>query len=389
MKRAPLLKNAPNVNSDTLKAFELARSIISTPGMNAAVRAAAEASKVADQFSAIAAMAGNEQVKSLVKFINSNPGIAAAARAHQKVSALESAAAHEPAAPAIREVRSRLANIAPGNQITLAVCGRDVTFTLRVIAAEKVKKATMVWAGNERDQELLTERALDDLTPSFLTGGQQNPAFGRDVSGIVEVADGSRRRMAAITTGADYLVLVGDLDDEQMAHLSQIGNDYRPTSAYERGRRYARRLENDFDGNLSALAEAEGVDRKIIRRCINTAQLPREIVALFSNPSELSARAGEKLAKAFAANEDAMYSFAGHLATRQKNGEEFDTDQLLKMLFDITPKPTKPAVKTRQFGQNCSVQYKGGDVAVNLKDAPEELIQRLERLLAEYQAEDN
>ncbi|UGE35116.1 ParB N-terminal domain-containing protein (plasmid) [Escherichia coli] len=60
--------------------------------------------------------------------------------------------------------------------------------------------------------------------PSFLTSGQQNPAFARKVSGIVEVADGSRRRKAAIITGCDYRVLIGDLDDEQMQWLSQIGN---------------------------------------------------------------------------------------------------------------------------------------------------------------------
>ncbi|MHD0517859.1 hypothetical protein ACY1LM_01420 [Klebsiella pneumoniae] len=45
---------------------------------------------------------------------------------------------------------------------------------------------------------------------------------------------------------------------KQMQWLSQVGNDYRPTSAYERGKKYQRRL-NDFDGNVKALAEAEGV----------------------------------------------------------------------------------------------------------------------------------
>ncbi|MCP6226289.1 chromosome partitioning protein ParB, partial [Klebsiella pneumoniae] len=83
----------------------------------------------------------------------------------------------------------------------------------------------------------------------------------------------------------------GDLDDEQMQWLSQIGNDYRPTSACERGKKYQRRLK-DFDGSVKALAEAEGVDRNIITRCINTAGLPKDIIAIFQHPGELSARAG-------------------------------------------------------------------------------------------------
>lgn len=69
-----------------------------------------------------------------------------------------------------------------------------------------------------------------------------------------------------------------------MAALSRLGNDYRPTSAYERGQRYASRLQNEFAGNISALADAENISRKIITRCINTAKLPKSVVALFLTP---------------------------------------------------------------------------------------------------------
>ncbi|WP_407257939.1 hypothetical protein [Klebsiella quasipneumoniae] len=41
----------------------------------------------------------------------------------------------------------------------------------------------------------------------------------------------------------------------------------------------------DFDGSVKALAEAEGVDRNIITRCINTAGLPKDIIAIFQHPS--------------------------------------------------------------------------------------------------------
>ncbi|WP_116440184.1 ParB/RepB/Spo0J family partition protein, partial [Klebsiella pneumoniae] len=133
--------------------------------------------------------------------------------------------------PMVGDLQRQLSSIS-GNSITLPVLGRNVSFKLETIPANKVEMATMVWLGNERDQELLDEAALADLVPSFLTSGQQNPAFARRTSGIIEVADGSRRRKTAIITGCDYRVLVGDLDDEQMQWLSQVGNDYRPTSAY-------------------------------------------------------------------------------------------------------------------------------------------------------------
>lgn len=127
-----------------------------------------------------------------------------------------------PAAPMVDSLIARVGVMARGNAITLPVCGRDVKFTLEVLRGDSVEKTSRVWSGNERDQELLTEDALDDLIPSFLLTGQQTPAFGRRVSGVIEIADGSRRRKAAALTESDYRVLVGELDDEQMAALSRL-----------------------------------------------------------------------------------------------------------------------------------------------------------------------
>lgn len=72
---------------------------------------------------------------------------------------------------------ARVGAMARGNAISLPVCGREVKFTLEVLRGESVESASRVWSGNERDQELLTEDALDDLIPSFLLTGQQTPAF--------------------------------------------------------------------------------------------------------------------------------------------------------------------------------------------------------------------
>lgn len=291
-----------------------------------------------------------------------------------------------PASPIVGDLKSRLQGM-KGNSITLPVCGRDVAFTLETVPAERVEKATLVWGGNERDQQLLTQSALDDLIPSFLTSGQQNPAFGRRLNGLIEVADGSRRRQAAIYTSSEYRVLVGELDDAQMAWLSQIGNDYRPTSAYERGKRYARRLVGEFGGNVSKLAEAESISRKIIMRCIKTSELPREIIGLFSNPTELSARAGESLAKAYAVQPDSIFALAQHLLRRKKSGEAFDTDDILNQLHAVAENQDKPKARERVFGNGIKAKYKGDSVSFQLSNVPAALIQKIEDLLEHHQAE--
>ncbi len=295
-----------------------------------------------------------------------------------------------PAAPMVDSLIARVGAMARGNTISLPVCGREVKFTLEAIPGNAVEEMSRVWSGNERDQELLTEDALDDLIPSFLLAGQQTPAFGRRVSGVIEVADGSRRRKAAILTSSDYRILVGELDDEQMSALSRLGNDYRPTSAYERGQRYAYRLENEFAGNISALADAENISRKIITRCLNTARLPKTVVALFSHPGELSARAGESLLKAFAGKENLLEQQAAELHDQKNAGVIFEADELISLLTSVlkqTASFRENMSSRHQYAPGASALYKGDKVILNLDRSrlPAECIEKIEAILKELE----
>ncbi|WP_064511485.1 ParB/RepB/Spo0J family plasmid partition protein [Type-D symbiont of Plautia stali] len=291
-----------------------------------------------------------------------------------------------PAAPMVDSLIARVGGMTKGNTIVLPVCGRDVKFTLETVPAGQVEKKTNVWGGNERVQAFLTEDALDDLIPSFLLNGQQNPAFGRHVNAGIEVADGSRRRMTAILTSSEYRVLVGELDDEQMDALCKLGNDYRPTSAFERGKRYAQRLENEFANNISALADAEGISRKVITRCVNTSKLPHDVLSLFSHPGELSARAGEQLYKAFEGKESLLAEQTESLIAGRKNGLLYESDEIIKELNSALTRGTyairEPAVK-KDFAPGATAQYKGNKVLFSLDRTkiPESLIAQFEELL--------
>lgn len=295
-----------------------------------------------------------------------------------------------PAAPMVDSLIARVGGMTKGNSIVLPVCGREVKFTLETVPAGQVEKTTRVWGGNERVQAFLTEDALDDLIPSFLLNGQQNPAFGRPISGGIEVADGSRRRMTAILTSSEYRVLTGDLDDEQMDALCKLGNDYRPTSAYERGKRYAIRLENEFANNISALADAEGISRKIITRCVNTSKLPQEVIALFSHPGELSARAGDELFKVFKGKDILLTEQAQSLMAGRKNGLLYDSEEILQELKNALTKSAsrvREPVTKKDFAPGASAQYKGNKVLFSLDKSkvPESLIARFEELLTQLQ----
>lgn len=301
------------------------------------------------------------------------------------VSTSNTAATAVPAAPMVDSLIARVGAMAKGNTITLPICGRNVKLTLETISGDLVESKTSVWSGNERDQELLTEEALDDLIPSFLLTGQQNPAFGRRVGDKIEVADGSRRRMTAILTSSEYRILTGDLDDEQMDSLCKLGNDYRPTSAYERGKRYSYRLANEFGGNISALSDAENLSRKVITRCINTSKLPREIIALFSHPGELSARSGELLQKKFEENPELFQSHCQLLADKKRSGATYEPDELIETFLELlkTKKPgqdLKPV--KRAFLPGAMAQYKGSKVILTLDmtKLPESCLSEIESI---------
>lgn len=289
-----------------------------------------------------------------------------------------------PTAPSINALQQRV-NGMTGDSVTLHINGRDVLFKLRVIAAEAVERATMVFSGNERDQELLSENSLGDILPTFKTAGQQFPAIGRDINGVVEIADGSRRRAAAIMAGRSYRVLTGDLTDDEMKWLTKLGNDYTPPSAYERGKRYARMLKNDYDNNLSALATAEGISRRVLTRYVKTAMLPIEVIKAFSVPNDLSMKGGEALATMLPEYRDALIAAAKDIAIRRENGEEIDADDVFNELRTVADKKARLAPTVREFGKGVKAVYKGGKVTVQLKDAPDTLVKEIERLLEKHQ----
>lgn len=280
--------------------------------------------------------------------------------------------------PTVANLSRRVSNVAPGNTIVLSVLGRDVTLTCQKIEAQYVDKKTMVYADNIRLQELLDADSLADILPTMQSSGQQFPGIGREVNGIIEVADGSRRRKAAILANCDYIVLVGDLTEKEMEYLSETGNEHQKPSAYEIGMRYKRRLHREFYDNLTHLADDLKMDRKTVRNYIETASLPIEIVKCFKSANEISARAGVRLAKLYQQHTDAMMMTAAEIVKHKK---ELTTEEIFTKLEAVQPLPEKPT--ERVFRDGIKAKYKNNTVTFSLKNAPDELIKQIEKLLEE------
>lgn len=278
--------------------------------------------------------------------------------------------------PTVANLSRRAANVAPGNTITLSVLGRDVKLTCQKIDAQQVERKTMVFADNIRLQELLDEDSLADILPTMENSGQQFPGIGREINGVIEVADGSRRRRAAILSKRDYIVLVGDLTDAEMTYLSETGNEHQKPSAYEIGLRYKRRLHREFCDNLTHLADDIGLDRKTARNYIETASIPIEIIRCFKSPNDVSARAGVKLYKLYQQYEDSMLLTAAELVKRKT---ELSTEEIFAKFEAIQPIAEKPT--ERIFRPGVVAKYKNKSVTFSLKNVSDEIIQKIEKIL--------
>ena len=277
-----------------------------------------------------------------------------------------------------------LTKLTAGNSMTHKVMGQDVNFKLVEIPSKKIALSTMVWLANERDQSLLDAHAVSDLMDSFREQGQQVPAFGRDVCGQIEIADGSRRRHTAIETNKAFFVWVGELSDAQMEYLSDIGNQYKETSAYEKGKRFERLLKN---ATQEVVAEASNVTRKAMMRCVNTAQLPEAFIRSLTSPNELSARKGEALYKLFKeldeSQQDEIIKFCENWLIPTKGGKT--TDEIIELFITkcsgTTTVPTKPEPKT--LANNATVIVKNGNARFDVKKVSEESLLAIEKAITE------
>ena len=205
-----------------------------------------------------------------------------------------------PAAKRARQGMRNMQTVSPGNTfVDTLYNGREVTFTAKVIPADKVEKFTFVWAGNERLQDELNPASLSDILPSIKANGQTAWAVGRATeNGPLEVADGSRRRAAVILAEKDYKVLVGDLTDEEMEMISIMGNFYKTPSIVERGYRYKRLItkmgsQRRAETHLQEIGEK--VSRRVMAKCVKAAELPQDVKACFKSIDDITGDLAEKL----------------------------------------------------------------------------------------------
>lgn len=294
-----------------------------------------------------------------------------------------------PAAPAVAAVARRATGT--DGKVTITIAGQAIPVRQITIPAGEVAEKTTVFTGNERIQDLLTETSLSDLLPDIRDHGQQHAGTGRRLnSGDIEVADGSRRRMAAIITDQPYTILVGDFSNAQMEQISESGNVYRPPSAYEKGMKLTRELNELHDGKLERLAKAKEKHKEGLRKYINTATLPDDIIKAYPSPNDLIVSKGNELAKLWQQPElkSKMIQALSELKLAAKNDERpLTANEITNCLLAIgNPKVEEPEIELKG-GHGTLKRTKGNGADFKLKGVSEDKLKTIKGLIEDVMNE--
>ncbi|KJQ88413.1 ParB/RepB/Spo0J family partition protein [Vibrio sp. S512-13] len=276
-----------------------------------------------------------------------------------------------------------------GSTMTRKVMGQEVTFTLEAIPAKKIEQTTMVWLSNERDQELLDQYSLEHMVDTYEQYGQENPAIGRVECGITQVADGSCRRFLSKFLKQDYYIWVGELTDEQMDYLTDVGNQYRAPSAYENGQKALRYLKQGK--TQEEAAKLVGKDRRVMMRDVKTAKLPKAFIKAFKSPCDLRARKGAVLFDMYSKlneqqQEEVATFFEQSFSDKSKNTTEELINAFITKCGESIEKP-KPA-KPRELAMGATILVKNGKATINIPNASEEALQKVEDFISKTLSQD-
>jgi ParB/RepB/Spo0J family partition protein len=180
-----------------------------------------------------------------------------------------------------------------------------------VIEPENIESKTIVTeSGNERLQDVLDTDSLSDILVTMKITGQSFAGIGFNrPCGMIEVLDGSRRRMSCILAAKPFKVYVTDstLSVSDLDFLKSVFDSQKELSQYEkaiamRARFYAMNSDNkvmtqkDF-ADVESKRIGRPVSERSVSNALTMASVPDEIIRIFPDVSMLSNRLAVDLMK--------------------------------------------------------------------------------------------
>tara|TARA_A100001391_G_scaffold201871_2_gene189957 strand:- start:10252 stop:11313 length:1062 start_codon:yes stop_codon:yes gene_type:complete len=257
---------------------------------------------------------------------------------------------------------------------------------------------------NKRVQSLLDadDAAVQQLMRAVRDEGQRDPVLVRPLEKPAgnhryEVIYGTRRRFVADLLnqseegGFKLKAWVSDrISDADAKRLADSENDDREAiSAWERAIYFAGLKADSPDKSTELIAALENVDRSLVARYLQLAELPEEFVRLVSSPSQITLRSGLDIQKALKpltkAARTKLLSQLGEGGRQETGGDLFKAIKL-----HLTPKGPKLSAKQKvelkdKAGQKRAVigahRSNRGQYKIDLFDVSDEQLGDVQKAL--------
>ncbi|WP_318491883.1 ParB family protein [Photobacterium leiognathi] len=215
-------------------------------------------------------------------------------------------------------------------------------------------KTTVTFEINGREQSHLNLETLSDL--DSMTNQQHYPAIGYvNENGLIEFADGSRRRMRVILANGEIKSLRALVTNEPISSgdarsLAKTLQTAREHNLWELGKAASLHKENGL--KQVEIADAMGITQKKVSNALKAYSVDSLIIGLFPHVGELSLtdftnllkaqeKAGDDLAEEVKAVKELINAVAGD--------PEFDAAQIILAHFNNYVKAKKPKAKVAKF----------------------------------------
>ncbi|OZB73377.1 MAG: hypothetical protein B7X33_00020 [Lysobacterales bacterium 13-68-4] len=215
------------------------------------------------------------------------------------------------------------------------------------------------------------------------TGGNSEPGIVRPIAGDpdfdYELAAGHRRHRACLTAGLDFFCFVRELTDEQLVVSMVTENKGRKDlSHFEKGRHYALLLKEGKFPSMRKMAEALNEPFAVLQRLIAYGELPEIVISAFRDPRAIRSNWIKPLLDVCGRNAEAVAEEAKALRAR----DNLKPTDVYKRLTGINSSASIVATAGKAL---ASVRMIHDRKAIVLyKDAPDELVEQLKKLIADY-----
>jgi ParB family chromosome partitioning protein len=170
---------------------------------------------------------------------------------------------------------------------------------------------------SHRHESAYGSRAFDQLLDSVdSAGGIEQPILVRKDGAGYEVIFGHRRHRACLELGLAVfaVVWVGPMSDlDLFLALERENQGRQDLSPYEQGRMYDHALVMSLFSSQRRLASAIGVSHTWIRKTLQIARLPKEVIGAFADPTAIQPAHAADITEAIVADEWAVMRRAADL----------------------------------------------------------------------------